>query len=64
MTYEWQIEPGDKVKVFYTDSNDFYYTGTVRYRPQATGDSWIIEDAAGVVTYQQTFNRIVRISRG
>ena len=63
MTYEWQIRPGDKVKVFPSDDNQLFYIGTVRYMPQATGDAWIIDDA-GLITYQQTYNRIVRLERG
>lgn len=62
MTYDWQIEPGDEVKVFATP--EVYYYGKVRSRPQATGDAWIIEDRDGVITYQQTYNRIIRMKRG
>lgn len=63
MTYDWQIGPGDEVKVFATEDDKFFYYGTVRYTPQATGDAWIIEDSAGVITYQQTYNRIVRLKK-
>jgi hypothetical protein len=63
MTYEWQIQPGDEVKVFPSDDDQVFYRGIVKYMPQATGDSWII-DATGVITYQQTFNRIVLVKKG
>lgn len=62
MTYDWQINPGDTVKVF--ASPEIVYVGVVRSMPQATGDAWVIENEKGVITYQQTYNRIIRISRG
>ena len=62
MTYEWQIQTGDTGKVFPSEDNETFYRGVVKYMPQASGDSWII-DSTGVITYQQTFNRIVLIEK-
>jgi len=63
MTYDWQIQAGDEVKVIIQDEPLIAYTGIVRYTPQATGDAWIIEDKEGGICYQQTYNRIIRIKK-
>ena len=63
MTYDWQILPGDEVKVFPTFDDQVFYRGIVKHVPQATGEAWII-DCTGVITYQQTYNRIVRTGKG
>lgn len=63
MTFDWQIGPGDEVKVFPMEAPEAAYYGTVMYTPQATGDAWIIKGVDGVIVYQQTYNRIVRMKR-
>jgi hypothetical protein len=62
MTYDWQIQPGDFVKVFPCDNSDIFYRGVVKHMPQQTGEAWII-DSDGVISYQQTYNRIVLVKR-
>ena len=61
MIYDWQIAPGELVDVYFNHtSNGPQLKGTVKYTPQATGDSWIIEDERGGIHYVQMFAQIVR----
>ena len=59
MSYDWQISPGDTVKVYMTADEKYFLHGTVKSMPQATGDAWII-DQDGVTVYVQTYAKIVR----
>lgn len=63
MTYDWQIQTGDNVKVFMTGDECYFFYGTVRHYPQATGEAWIIEDNTGCVIYVQTYAKIVRLQK-
>jgi hypothetical protein len=54
-----RITEGDFVTVYFEHIERV--SGFVRRLPQATGDCWVIEDAAcGEVHYVQTFGRITK----
>ena len=56
-TDECRIKEGDKVRVYF--ENVEWIDGTVRYMPQATGDSWIIV-SADKIHYVNMFARITK----
>lgn len=62
MTYDWQINTGDLVNVFFQPGGPEWFTGYVRHYPQATGECWVIEDEyhSGKIHYVQTFAEITR----
>ncbi len=56
---EAKIKVGDKVRVrFWPMYNDI--VGIVDYVPLTQGDSWIIKELDGAVSYVQTFASITR----
>lgn len=55
------INEGDEVDVWLLGGTE-KMSGVVRHMPQATGDCWIIENAA-VITYFQQFEQIIKVKR-
>lgn len=58
----WLIVEGDEVVVNWADTSTI--TGVVRNVPMADGESWIIEQASGMVHYVQRFESMVRMKKG
>jgi len=54
--HDYKIRDGDKVTISFTGGGVDRLTGTVRYSPCATGDSWIIEEKGGHIYYVQQFS--------
>ena len=59
---DWIIETGDTVQVGWAN-DQCVLRGVVRYRPQATGDSWIIQLEDGTPYYIQQFETMFRLKR-
>lgn len=54
-----RIEIGDFVTVVFSHEPESCIQGHVLYMPQATGDSWIIKEREGWISYVQLFERII-----
>ncbi len=58
-----QIEVGDIVEVNFNSSGAIY-RAEVLYRPQATGDSWMLKEPSGHIVYVQMFERMDLVEKG
>lgn len=58
---QYTIEVGDIVSVDFEHCNSIF-NAKVLYRPQATGDSWVL-DEAGKIIYVQLFSRMTLVQK-
>jgi hypothetical protein len=60
MDEPWRLKVGDRVVVTWAH-DACLVRGILRYMPQASGDSWIIELEDGAPFYVQQFETISRV---
>jgi len=56
------IWEGDRVNVYFEYTNCLFDVEVI-YRPYDTGDSWILKDKRGNISYVQFFSRMDKLPR-
>ncbi len=58
-----RIEKGDIVNVYYGDSDESCLLGgKVLHTPVATGDTWVVRDAKGILHHIMSFQEIILVT--